>query len=356
MASSVHSTCPLVSVLVQTYNAANYLPQLCRSIQSQTYRHFEALILDDGSTDATRSVLAPFESDPRFRVFGWDKNRGVAAGLRELLRQGRGAYWTLPGADDVLFPDFLEQRLAWMNERPQAAFIHGPSEIIDEMGQAISNPFAQLQCPAKLEAGRALRLVLQHNIVRTPSIMIRYDLTRQILPYYLCDWKYAQDWHLWILLMAAGSDVLWDERPLVQYRVHSASLSSDNRLGALREAELRLVPLCALRSAAQYSRSAAEEWARWGTTLYRLWLMRSLKLRFRGALRKEWLELARQAYYGSLPHHYGQIREVWRHGVGMVLATLKQRQAIKGQSFRVSGLAEMDDPLFRAAPSLTVAA
>jgi hypothetical protein len=140
---------------------------------------------------------------------------------------------------------------------------------------------------------------------------------------------------------------LWDERPLLQYRVHGSSSSGNVRMAAIRRAEVRLAPLCALKGAAQYSQLAADQWFQWGTTLYRLWLLRALKLRSEGSLRKEWFDLAGEAYYGAPVRRLSLLTEFCRHGPGMAFAAIRQRQAVKKQSFRVSGLAEIDDPIFK---------
>ena len=121
------------------YNAAHYLPELCRSIQAQTYPNFEVLILDDGSTDQTRSVLSAFKKDSRFKVFGWAQNRGVAAAFREVISRGRGEYWVCTGADDLMFPEFLERRLALLRAHPEAVIVHGATRIIDASGKALSS-------------------------------------------------------------------------------------------------------------------------------------------------------------------------------------------------------------------------
>jgi glycosyltransferase involved in cell wall biosynthesis len=344
----VNSDSPLVSVLISTHNAAAYLPLVCRSIQAQTYSHFEVVILDDGSTDDTMSVLAPFEKDARFQIRSWKPNRGVNAAWREMLPLARGKYWVSPGADDVMLPGFLERRVALMEANPQAALVCGAMEIIDETGKNAPNPCPQPTIPERLDAKRALEMALQHNFISTPSVMVRCDVTQKVFPYYVSDWKYAQDWHFWILVLAAGFDVLWDERPLMQYRVHGKSLSGNASLGALRDAEVRLVPLRALKGAAYYSQLAADAWSQWGSTLYHLWLSRALKLRLQGALRQEWLDLAGEAYYGGRARRLNLLTECCRHGRGVALATLRQRQAVKKQSFRVSGLAEIDDPVFKA--------
>src|ERR1035441_5800050 len=71
---SMSARAPLVSIQVPAYNAARYLPGLCQSIQAQTYPHYEVLIGDDGSSDDTLTVLAPFLKDNRFRVVRWQPN------------------------------------------------------------------------------------------------------------------------------------------------------------------------------------------------------------------------------------------------------------------------------------------
>jgi hypothetical protein len=234
-----------------------------------------------------------------------------------------------------------------MERHPKAVMVHGAVELIDESGKNLPNPDPQLVWPPRLDGKRALRAVLQHNFINQPSTMIRCDVTRKVLPYYLSNWRYAQDWHLWILIMAEGFEVLWEERPLLQYRVHGNSSTGNVRMAAIRDAEIRLAPLCALKAASQHSRLAADEWSRWGTTLYRLWLSRALKLRLQGALEKEWLALASEAYYGARGRRVSLLTELCRHGPGLALTALRQRKAVKKQSFRVCGLAEIDEDLFK---------
>jgi hypothetical protein len=111
--------------------------------------------------------------------------------------------------------------------------------------------------------------------------------------------------------------------------MYANSLSGQARLASLRRAEARLVPLCALKAATPYSPLVAEEWSQRRTTLYRLWLWRALKLQFKGALRKEWLSLASEAYYGGQPRHLSLLREFGRHGPGVAFAVLKQFHTLR---------------------------
>jgi glycosyltransferase involved in cell wall biosynthesis len=341
------SAVPLISILVPTYNATSYLPQLCRSLQAQTFGDFEALVFDDGSTDNLAEAFSPFAKDPRFQLAGWKQNQGLNAAWRELLKKMRGKFWASPGADDEWFPEFLERRLALLEANPKAVIVHGAPRTIGESGREIPNPFPEFNLPARMDGRRALGVLLQHNIINQPSALVRADVTRNLLSQFRHDWKYAPDWHLWLLHVAGGLDLLWDGTPLHRYRIHERSLSFDPARSATRRAESRLVPLCALSAAAGLSPVAASHWNQWRKTLYDLWLLRALRLRLQGLLKDDWLRAAGDAYHGANGGCGNFFLELLKHAPGIAAAVLKERRAWKVQSFRVSGLAQINDPVFR---------
>jgi glycosyltransferase involved in cell wall biosynthesis len=343
----MNSPAPLVSILVPAYNAARYLPELCQSIQAQTYPHYEVIIGNDGSTDDSASVLAPFLHDKRFQLLTWQQNRGAHQAWTILCTAARGEYWCAPGADDVLYPSFLERRVEIMESRPQAFLVHGPPELIDESGAPPQRGPPPLKLPSQLSPPRSLEVLLQHNVINTPSVLVRSSVTRQVLPFFPWNWGYTNDWFSWILHAATVFDLLWDPQVQNKYRVHSSSLSLAPEKGELRRAEVRLIPLVALRTAAQYSQWAALSWARWGRTLYWRWLRQAVALKARGGLKDEWLQLAAHAYYGARGRRVSLWAELAKHSVGLLVADVKHRRALKRQSFTVSGLAQIDDPIFR---------
>ncbi len=338
---------PLVSVLVPSYNAARYLPDLCETLKAQTYPHFEVLIADDGSTDKTTAILEPFLQDQRFRCLGWKKNRGLNQGLAILCDTAAGKYWCSPGADDLLHPDFLEKRVKLLEANPQAFGLHGPAELIDENGGPTKRGPIPLALPAELGPPRCVEVLMQHNVIIQPSAVFRTSVTRQVLPFYSWNWEYAPDWFLWILLAATGRDLLFDTEVLMKYRVHGSSLSGVPEKDHLRRAERRLAPLVALKTAAGYSQWAAQSWSRWGKILYRRWLRQALALRSRGGLRDVWVQLAAHSYYGAAGKPVSFPLEVLKHGPGIVCSDRAHQSALKRQKFPVSGLAEVDDPIFR---------
>ena len=337
---------PLVSIQVPAYNAARWLPGLCESIQAQTYPHYEVLIGDDGSTDNTASVMAPFLQDGRFQIIRWQNNSGLCRGMEIMFTAMRGEYWCCTGADDRFCPAFLEKRVEMLEANPQAFMVHGRPELINEAGEPAPDALPLLELPTQLSPPRSLEVLLEHDVVNAPSVMVRTSVTRQILPFFHWKWEYAPDWFIWILLAATGFDLLYDDRVLSQYRVHSNSLSLSPGKKELRRAEVRLMPLAALRLAAGYSYWGAVAWGRWGRTLYLRWLRQAAALKWRGGLRPDWIQVAANAYYGGKGRRVAFWGQLARHFAGLVAADLRHRNSQKRQRFIVSGLAEIEDPIF----------
>jgi uncharacterized protein YbcC (UPF0753/DUF2309 family) len=105
------------------------------------------------------------------------------------------------------------------------------------------------------------------------------------------------------------------------------------------------VPLCALSVAAGLSPMAADYWNQWRKTLYDLWLLRAMKLRLQGLLKETWLRAAVDAYHGTEQNKF--LSEFFRRAPWIAAAAGKERCAWKAQAFHVSGLAQINDPVFR---------
>lgn len=338
---------PIVSILAPAYNAGAYLGELCDSIQAQDFTDFEVVILNDGSTDNTRERLEPYLKDRRFRVIHWDKNRGIGEGTRHVLAEARGEFWCYPGADDVLLPGFLSHRVEWLREDVDAALVHGPGIHIDENGRELTVEQPDLVLPRRMSGSDALAHLLQHNVINTPSIMARTSVTRRVMSSYSPDWRYAQDWFLWLLHAASGGAFLYDAAKRHKYRVHGASLTCAGRMNAVRQAEVRLVPLCALGKAAAFGGEAEEMWRRWKSDLYSLWLRRAWAIGRDAAGIDDWTRRAAAAYNEGESRTCSLIRETLRHAGSIVAASARERLARRRQIFPVSGLACLDQPAFR---------
>ena len=342
---------PLVSIIVPCYNAARYIGALCASIQNQTCEDFEALVLDDGSSDNSFEKANAFRSDSRFIIEQATPNRGVGTRTAELLRRARGEFWAYPGADDLIDPDFLAKRLEGFRANPSASLIHGPARLIDSDGNPLPDSWDRfehfLTIPPLAGGQRLIELLLEHNVLNTPSILARMEPTRRILPKFDVRWQYAQDWCLWLLLASLEMDFVYDGQVLNSYRLHPMSLSHIPEKAARRAAELRLVPLTSLSAGQELSLTARAAWNRWCRPLYALWLRRALQMNLKGQLEDEWLRLGVNALYGLTTAKPRLLKEIALHAGDIVAASLRDRRIRRGLSFPVSGLAEINDPAFR---------
>ncbi len=121
----------LVSVIIPCYNAGRFLPQALKSVYAQTYREWEILLVDDGSTDDTPAV-ASAQGD-RIRYFR-QENRGAAAARNLGIARARGEFIAFLDADDVWFPAKLETQLRLFFRRPDLGLLYSDCYSINGNG------------------------------------------------------------------------------------------------------------------------------------------------------------------------------------------------------------------------------
>src|SRR4029079_5040721 len=99
---------PLVSLVLINWNYASFVGAAIESIKGQDYPRFEAIVVDNGSTDDSRDVIArQIAGDSRFRVIHLDSNLGQLGAFLEVFGEIRGDFVTIVDADDILFSNFL---------------------------------------------------------------------------------------------------------------------------------------------------------------------------------------------------------------------------------------------------------
>lgn len=273
----IMNTDPPVTFIIPVYNVVDYIGELLESIKRQSHTNYLVIIGDDGSTDGTELAARPYLMDPRVSYLKFEKNRGLGAVMKDLMSRVTTLYWCNPGGDDRLHPTFLEQRLAAASEVPNPVLVHGTPQQIDSQGDVIRH-FPEFDLPRHLPADVFLEVLLYHNVVNNPGIMVSTRHTRLCMDVMRIDLQYAPDWYWWILHSSLEGDVVFDPTPCMDYRYHSASLSGNPAKKWIRAEEVRRVPLLALHDAANYSRTAADRLETYGHTLERLWFKRALRV------------------------------------------------------------------------------
>lgn len=114
-------TLPLITVVITTHNYAGYLPKAIESIINQTYKNFEIIVVDDGSTDNTKSIIDQYQ----FVTYLYQENKGVSAARNAGIAKAKGNYLVFLDADDWLEKDALEQNYNVIRDKPDVAFVSG---------------------------------------------------------------------------------------------------------------------------------------------------------------------------------------------------------------------------------------
>ncbi|MFL6183180.1 MAG: glycosyltransferase family 2 protein, partial [Actinomycetes bacterium] len=154
----------LVSVIIPSYNHAHYLGQAIGSVLSQSYRNFEIIVVDDGSTDETSEVASRYE---RVRIVR-QENRGLSGARNRGLREAKGEYVVFLDADDKLLPGALEAGLRCFEAHPECAFVSGTSRPIAEDGALLSQ-----RSDTVVEGDHYLKLLRRNYIGMHATVMYR---------------------------------------------------------------------------------------------------------------------------------------------------------------------------------------
>ena len=158
-------TNPLVSIVIPAYNAAADIRATLQSVQAQTYRNFEAIVVDDGSTDATSTIVEEFiAADPRFRLIR-QPNAGIGGARNTAILAARGVYIAPLDADDIWEPEKLERQVESMERGgPEVGMVYCWNRRIDERGRYLGDG-----SPYTVE-GRIRRALILRNLFGSASV------------------------------------------------------------------------------------------------------------------------------------------------------------------------------------------
>ncbi len=204
------------SVLMPVFNGAESLDLAIRSILKQSFKDFELIIVNDGSTDTTSSI-ARSVTDPRVRVIDLETNRGLINALNTGLAEARGELLARMDHDDIAHPKRLQLQADAMDD--QDVVICGSA--IQPFGAIGGMPITYPLLDAEIRAALPVVSPFAH-----PAVTMRTEVCRRLG--YLPEAKYHEDYDLWWRMAAAGKMVNLAE-PLLQYRFHPGQISASQR-------------------------------------------------------------------------------------------------------------------------------
>jgi glycosyltransferase involved in cell wall biosynthesis len=227
-----------VSVVVPSYNHAQFVAAALRSIMQQTLYPAQLLVIDDGSSDDSPKVIDRVLNDCPFpcELVSRD-NRGLCATLNEGFERTSGDYFAYLSSDDLWLTDFLRARVGLLESRPDAVLAYGHAYFIDEQSCIVDSTADW----AHYADGDVREMLLQTTAPMSPTVLYR---RAALLQQSWNEEAKLEDYDLYLRLSAAGP-FAFDPRVLSAWRRHGSNVSWDQtlmleeqllaqRLGALR--------------------------------------------------------------------------------------------------------------------------
>ena len=276
---------PKVSVVMSVYNGDKHLREAVESILHQTFRGFEFIIVDDGSTDRTWEILASYE-DPRIALVRNEENIGLTKSLNRGLEMARGEYVARQDADDISLPERLEKQVEFLENNAEVGLLSCCFIEIDDEGRSVSIQ----RLPAE-DTDLQERLLISNCFCHGAAMFRRECL--ESVGAYRQEFEFAQDYDLW-LRISERYKVANLEEALYEWRVDTDALSMTGRasqygyhflaqdlakerrkagvdkLASLQEEERHVFIQEELKKhKAQQKRAAAYDYYAWSVRLYR---------------------------------------------------------------------------------------
>ncbi|WP_203308701.1 glycosyltransferase family 2 protein [Sphingomonas beigongshangi] len=210
-------TAPLVSFVIPSYNGEHFLGETLRSIEAQTLTDWEAIVVDDGSSDNTRAMVRGWP-DPRVRLVERAQNGGPVVARNAGVAEARGRYIAGLDQDDLCRPERLMRQVAYLERHRDVVLLGTQAEQLRD-GKVSPLPY-----PAHSTPDLIGWLTWIENPLVWSSVMIRADIARKLDPFTRPELVYAEDFDLYHRLSPHGRLARLDE-PLLLYRQHAGGVS-----------------------------------------------------------------------------------------------------------------------------------
>lgn len=238
----------LVSVIVPSYNRAHTLEVALRSALSQTYGNIEVIVVDDGSTDGTRSLV---ESLPSRVTYLYQENAGVSAARNRAMSAARGEYIAFLDSDDCWYPWKIEAQLAALRRCPGAGIVWTDMAAVDAGGHSVSRRYLRTmygaygRCDldgmlaqiatlgavadgvpgewsgAPVRTGDLSEAILLGNLLHTSTVLFRREYLVRTGGFD-CTYRHAGEDYEFYVRLTQVAPVVFVDAPTILYRVGAA--------------------------------------------------------------------------------------------------------------------------------------
>ena len=233
-----------VSIIIPCYNYSRYLHECFANLQAQTYQNWEAILIDDGSTDQTMEVVRSWQTrEPRIQYF-YQQNQGVSKARNYGLSRANGELIQFLDADDLLSKHKLEVQVTYFKKFPQVDLTYTENYYFREGFSKTLFPDQELLGREWMirfsgEGAFALEQLIRNNLAVVSSPVIRKELAKKAgkFPESIA---HTEDWQFWMQCVLAGARIqfIQDKNACTLIRVHGNSVSQATQ--TMRYGELNL--------------------------------------------------------------------------------------------------------------------
>ncbi len=279
-----------VSVICLCYNHATFIERAILSVLGQTYEHIEFIIVDDASTDNSRSVIEAFiENRPEIKFLPLTQNIGNCAAFNYGFSHCTGNYIIDLAGDDELYPEKIEKQLDFFNTLDSDyGVVHHDVEVVDEQGELLWYHFDKIKsnfADGLFPEGHIFETLISKFYVSAPSMMVKREVLEKLGGY---DERLSyEDFDFWVRSSFQYKYARMDEI-LVRVRKVRGSMTDLNleKFNKYSQSTLQVCKKAIELSAGNLSKKAISD---------RIQYEYRQALRFRSkAMAKEWVMLARE--------------------------------------------------------------
>jgi teichuronic acid biosynthesis glycosyltransferase TuaG len=213
----------LISIIMPAYNSERYINESIDSVLAQTYKDWELLILDDGSTDNTLQIINEYvKQDRRVKVIHNKKNIGVSATRNKGIKHASGDLIAFLDSDDIWKSEKLEKQIEVI-KKESAEFIFTGASYINEKGLPYVGKF---EVPKSITY-KKLRL---HNVISCSSVLLKKNFFQNIK---MENDNMHEDYAVWLRILKLGVVAHGINEPLLIYRI-SRNSKSGNKIKTIK--------------------------------------------------------------------------------------------------------------------------
>jgi len=221
---------PRVTVAIPVYNVQDYVAETLDSLLAQTYTDYEAIIVNDGSTDDSAKVIEPYLKDKRLKYI-YQENKGLGAARNTALELARGEWFAQLDSDDIWLPEKLEKQLALADSDPKANLIYGNAIFFFPDGrERLSYEIAEMR------EGDITEWLYEDNHLVGTTLLIKTDDLRAVGGYDVR--RLGEDYDTWLRMVQRYLYVRAVKEPLIRYRIRVGSLVSNGLENRTRQIEI----------------------------------------------------------------------------------------------------------------------